>query len=99
MRLSAAGAEDRRGPARRRTTAVVVCAAVVTAGIATGPGVAVAQESPTPSPSTAPSEIYIPEPVPGESVCEITDPRLTEISGMVATEDGYIVINDSQDFG
>ncbi|GAA2622161.1 hypothetical protein GCM10010436_28180 [Paractinoplanes durhamensis] len=31
----------------------------------------------------------------GKSVCKITDPRLDELSGMVATSTGFIVINDS----
>ncbi|MFD1320976.1 SdiA-regulated/phytase-like domain-containing protein [Micromonospora sonneratiae] len=30
-------------------------------------------------------------------VCEITDERLDEISGMVATDNGYVVINDGAD--
>ncbi|MFD6565649.1 hypothetical protein [Micromonospora profundi] len=30
----------------------------------------------------------------GASVCQIRDDRLTEISGMVATDDGYVVVND-----
>jgi hypothetical protein len=30
-------------------------------------------------------------------VCEIRDKRLTEISGLVATADGYIVVNDGSD--
>jgi DNA-binding beta-propeller fold protein YncE len=40
--------------------------------------------------------VEVPEPVPGEPVCEIVDPRLHSISGVVATDDGYIVVNDSQ---
>ncbi|GAB2919901.1 hypothetical protein GCM10027280_03710 [Micromonospora polyrhachis] len=31
---------------------------------------------------------------PGKKVCTINDPRLRELSGLVATEDGYIVVND-----
>ncbi|WP_412736856.1 hypothetical protein [Krasilnikovia sp. MM14-A1259] len=34
---------------------------------------------------------------PGKKVCKITDPRLTELSGLVATKDGYITVNDSSD--
>ncbi|MET8368664.1 hypothetical protein ABZU42_02915 [Micromonospora profundi] len=33
----------------------------------------------------------------GASVCQIRDDRLTEISGMVATDDGYVVVNDGAD--
>jgi hypothetical protein len=31
----------------------------------------------------------------GKKVCKVTDPKLNELSGIVATQDGYIVINDS----
>ncbi|MFY1695011.1 MULTISPECIES: hypothetical protein [unclassified Solwaraspora] len=33
-------------------------------------------------------------PAAGERVCEITDERLRELSGLVATADGYVVVND-----
>ncbi|MET8283086.1 hypothetical protein [Micromonospora sp. NPDC005174] len=33
----------------------------------------------------------------GAAVCEIRDDRLNEISGMVATDDGYVVVNDGAD--
>jgi hypothetical protein len=36
--------------------------------------------------------------VPGKKVCTLEDERLVELSGMVATADGYIVVNDSSDF-
>jgi hypothetical protein len=32
---------------------------------------------------------------PGKKMCAIADDRLTELSGMVATDDGYVVVNDS----
>ncbi|MEU8298392.1 hypothetical protein AB0C04_14045 [Micromonospora sp. NPDC048909] len=35
-----------------------------------------------------------PEPVPGKKRCTIADERLRELSGLVATKSGYIVIND-----
>lgn len=35
--------------------------------------------------------------VAGKAVCTITDSRLTEISGMVATSGGYVVANDGSD--
>lgn len=33
----------------------------------------------------------------GTAVCEIRDKRLNELSGMVATDDGYVVVNDGAD--
>jgi len=33
----------------------------------------------------------------GKKVCKITDPALPELSGIVATENGFVVINDSSD--
>ncbi|MGC4875873.1 hypothetical protein ACLQ26_06290 [Micromonospora sp. DT43] len=33
----------------------------------------------------------------GAPVCQVRDDRLTEISGMVATDDGYVVVNDGAD--
>ncbi|MEU4336343.1 hypothetical protein AB0F59_17220 [Micromonospora lupini] len=33
----------------------------------------------------------------GATVCQVRDDRLTEISGMVATDDGYVVVNDGAD--
>ncbi|MGK5671305.1 hypothetical protein ACSNOB_00455 [Micromonospora sp. URMC 106] len=38
-----------------------------------------------------------PAPVRGAPVCEVRDGRLTEISGMAATNDGYVVVNDGAD--
>ncbi|TDC34587.1 hypothetical protein E1211_17195 [Micromonospora sp. 15K316] len=31
---------------------------------------------------------------PGEPACEVRDARLTELSGLVATDDGFVVVND-----
>ncbi|WP_433119574.1 hypothetical protein [Micromonospora sp. CA-246542] len=33
----------------------------------------------------------------GDPVCEIRDERLNELSGMVTTDDGYVVVNDGAD--
>jgi hypothetical protein len=33
--------------------------------------------------------------VPGKKVCKVTDPKLDELSGIVATKTGFIVIDDS----
>ncbi|WP_245724519.1 hypothetical protein [Micromonospora citrea] len=38
-----------------------------------------------------------PGPAPATPVCEVRDSRLTEISGMAATDDGYVVVNDGAD--
>src|SRR6185312_13299052 len=35
--------------------------------------------------------------VAGKKVCKITDERLDELSGIVAVDDGFVVINDSTD--
>ncbi len=37
---------------------------------------------------------YVPAPKPGTVVCKITDNHLVGLSGMVATGDGYAVVND-----
>src|SRR5262245_39668271 len=46
-----------------------------------------AEPTPTPAPSAA----------AGKPVCTIDDSRLMELSGLVATRTGYIVINDKPD--
>jgi hypothetical protein len=33
----------------------------------------------------------------GKKVCKITDPALPELSGIVATKNGFVVVNDSAD--
>lgn len=76
----------------RRKAWVALAALVSLAGWApAGPAVALAQPTATPGAEA-------PEAVPGEEVCTITDPRLAELSGIVAVDDGYIVVNDSQEF-
>jgi hypothetical protein len=57
-------------------------------------GLAVAALAQAPGASAAPAAA---DPVPGKPVCTITDERLTEISGMVATSGGYVVVNDSSE--
>jgi hypothetical protein len=47
------------------------------------------------SASAAPAPTAAAKPVPGKKVCKISDPVLNELSGMVATEKGFVVINDS----
>lgn len=46
------------------------------------------------APAPAPTQQAI---TPGKKRCTITDERLRELSGLVATKTGYIVINDSTD--
>jgi len=72
--------------------ATVAAAVVLAAGLAGGPGAAAvaAQPTPTPTPGAEPAE-----PVPGEPLCTIADPRLVELSGLVALDDGYLAVNDS----
>ncbi|MFR9776368.1 hypothetical protein ACL02O_09915 [Micromonospora sp. MS34] len=38
-----------------------------------------------------------PAPAAGTPVCQVRDSRLTEISGMVATDTGFVMVNDSAD--
>ncbi|MFI6265415.1 hypothetical protein [Micromonospora sp. NPDC051006] len=65
----------------RRLRAAVGAVAIL-AGVAV-PGRAVAEPSPAPAPATP--------------VCELGDRRLAEISGMVATDDGFVMMNDGAD--
>jgi len=44
----------------------------------------------------APTPVPTPTPVPGEVVCTVDDPRAIELSGLVATPDGYVSVIDSQ---
>ncbi|MEV8517770.1 hypothetical protein [Dactylosporangium sp. NPDC051484] len=69
---------------------MVLSVAVVTFG---SPAEAKAP-SPSPSASGATNPNLGPA-VSGTTVCTITDPQVTEVSGLVATADGYAVINDS----
>src|SRR6185503_14085252 len=47
------------------------------------------------APSPSPSLNVSPAAGSGTPVCRITDSRVTEVSGLVATATGYVVINDS----
>ncbi|GLY21290.1 hypothetical protein [Micromonospora sp. NBRC 101691] len=71
---------------RRAVSSITVAFGLltVTVGIA---GAAVA--APAPDASNAPAA--------GEKRCSVTDERLRELSGLVATKSGYIVVNDSTD--
>ncbi len=79
---------------RVRAGSAALCLALVAA--AAGPAPAVAQNTPSPSPGAEP-EIEVPEAVPGEEVCRITDQRLQTLSGLVALDDGtYAVVNSDR---
>ncbi|MEV4656021.1 hypothetical protein [Micromonospora sp. NPDC049301] len=49
------------------------------------------------SPVLAPGTALAGAPGAGTPVCQVRDDRLREISGMVATDDGYVVVNDGAD--
>jgi hypothetical protein len=64
------------------------------AGLVLAAGIGAASAAPAPAPSGAAGAAS----EPGKKVCTIADERLVELSGLVATKSGYIVINDSSDF-
>jgi hypothetical protein len=80
----------------RRPVKIVV-ATVVAALFALGPATtAVAAPTPTPTPTSHLS----PSPPPymaGTPLCTVTDPRATELSGLIATPTGYVSQNDGDD--
>jgi len=79
----------------RRTLATAMAALgllAIGAGIGVGAGVDPASAAPAPAPSGAAGR-----PASGEKVCEITDERLREGSGLIATANGYVVVNDGTD--
>ncbi|MEU7866767.1 hypothetical protein [Dactylosporangium sp. NPDC049140] len=54
------------------------------------------RKAPSPTPSaTGSANANLGPSIPGSSVCTMSDPVLTEISGIVTTANGYAVINDS----
>jgi hypothetical protein len=70
---------------------------VVAAVVATFLGTAVpsaAQPTPGPTPTASAAPVEVPEAVPGEEQCTSDDYRLQALSGMVAHDDGYVVVND-----
>jgi hypothetical protein len=78
-------------------TAAVCVASLV--GAFAGSGTAIAQDDPSAPPANeeSPPALEVPDPVAGEEACAIADQRLVELSGLVATDDQYIVVNDSTD--
>ncbi len=69
---------------RRLVVSVIVASGLVL----TGAGAAFAEQAPSAGAAQAAA---------GKKVCKIEDERLAELSGIVATDDGFIVINDSSD--
>jgi len=69
---------------RRLVFSVIVASGLVL----TGAGPAFAEAAPVAADAKA---------EPGKKMCKIVDPRINEVSGLVATKTGYIVINDSTD--
>ncbi|WP_433604292.1 hypothetical protein ACQP2P_24250 [Dactylosporangium sp. CA-139114] len=88
---------QRVGGAIGASVLLVVAPAVVALGSpAAAFGSPVLQKAPSPGPSASGSANRNLGPsIPGSYVCTMSDPQLTEISGIVATADGYAVINDS----
>lgn len=67
---------------RRLVFPIIVAAGLVVIGA----GSASAEQAPTGKAASA---------VPGKKICKITDPKLDELSGIVAIDSGFIVIDDS----
>ncbi|SCG58466.1 hypothetical protein [Micromonospora halophytica] len=47
--------------------------------------------------TVAPGAAVAAPPAPGTPVCRVADERLDEISGLVATDDGFVAVNDGSD--
>jgi hypothetical protein len=67
----------------------VVFSATVMVGLIVGGPSVPATAAPSPAPAAGGAS--------GTRVCAIADERLVELSGMIATEDGFVVVNDSSD--
>ncbi|MGI5241385.1 hypothetical protein [Dactylosporangium sp. CA-139066] len=81
---------QRVGGAFGASVLLVVVPAVVAFG---SPAVA---KAPSPGPSSSASaNPNLGPSVSGIAMCTINDPQVTEVSGLVVTADGYVVINDS----
>ncbi|WP_203719410.1 hypothetical protein, partial [Asanoa siamensis] len=75
----------------RASSSITVVLGVVAAALGAGFGTAWAAPSPGPDGAGAAA---VPV-VEGKKVCAITDSKLVELSGLVATRSGFVVINDS----
>lgn len=76
---------------RRALSSIAVALGLVGASVGLLGGTASA--APAPGPSGAGGQAS----APGKKVCTVSDSRLVELSGLIATAHGYIVINDSTD--
>jgi hypothetical protein len=77
---------------RRSISSTTIALGVV--GLALGVGFGTAWAAPSPPPSGG---VGATAPTPGKPLCTVDDERLAELSGLVATKTGYIVVNDSTD--
>ncbi|MQA27099.1 MAG: hypothetical protein GEU94_16910 [Micromonosporaceae bacterium] len=69
-----------------RVPGIVLLSALISASLAVAaPGPVMAEPTPTG------------EPAPGKKLCKFSDQRLSEISGLAATEDGYTAVADGGD--
>ncbi|MEV0717097.1 hypothetical protein [Asanoa sp. NPDC050611] len=75
----------------RASSSITVVLGVVAAALGAGFGTAWA----APSPGTGGAGAAAP--VQGKKVCTVDDSKLVELSGLVATKTGFVVINDSSD--
>lgn len=76
---------------RRALSSILVALGLVGASVGLLGGTASA--APTPGPAGGADQAS----APGKRVCTLGDSRLAELSGLIATAHGYIVINDSTD--
>ena len=67
---------------RRLVFSIIVASGLVLVGVGS------ASAAPTPAAGAAKA-------VSGKKVCKVQDPRLDELSGLVATKDGFITVDDS----
>jgi hypothetical protein len=75
---------------RRLLSSITLALGVV--GLALGVGFGPVWAAPSPTPAGGAGATA---PTPGKAVCTVADERLAELSGLVATRSGYIVVNDS----
>ncbi|MFI7605364.1 hypothetical protein ACIBTV_09575 [Micromonospora sp. NPDC049366] len=82
---------------RRAVSSVTVALGMLGATVAFTGVAAAAPALAASGPATAASgpATAVSAPVPGKKRCTVTDERLRELSGLVATANGYVVINDS----
>ncbi|HEY0697735.1 MAG TPA: hypothetical protein VGD43_07990, partial [Micromonospora sp.] len=75
---------------RRPVSSITVLSALVSAGLLIGGTVASAAPAPSPGDGAQAA-------AKGQKVCTVTDERLRELSGLVAAQTGYVVVNDGTD--